>query len=67
MADRGDTAPTKNGPDTPCPPAKHEKTPQLHPFTNQNFPGTPFWTTFFAFFQVPLERGGGFLAQIISF
>ena len=45
MADRGDTAPTKNGPDTPCPPAKHEKTPQLHPFTNQNFPGTPFWTT----------------------
>ena len=65
MADRGDTAPIKNGPNTPCPPDTHEKTPQLHPFTNENFSGTPFCTTFFAFFQVPLEGGGGFLAQIL--
>ena len=65
MADRGDTALIKNGPNTPCPPDKHEKTPQLHPFTNENFSGTLFCTTFFAFFQVPLEGGGGFLAQIL--
>ena len=52
MAGREGTAPTKNVPNTPCPPpAEHRKTPQL--LSKQNVLGPPL-LQFFAVFQVPL-------------
>ena len=52
MAGEGDTAPTKNGPNTPCSPAKHEKTLRIPPYEAKNFPGLSF-CIFFFFLQFP--------------
>ena len=62
MAGEGDTAPTKNGPNTPCSPAKHEKALRIPPYEAKNFPGLSF-CIFFCFFAISrfLLVGGAFI------
>ena len=59
MTGRGGNTPTKNGPNTPCPPAKYEKSPSS-PLFKPKCSGTSF-CNFFAIFHVPpcWKVGGG--------
>ena len=67
MAGREGTAPTKNGPNTPCPlPAKHRKTPQLLPYQSKMFcppppPPPPPVAIFCSFSGSPMLEGVGYL------
>ena len=66
MTNRRGTASTKNGPNIPCSPAKHEKNPQLSPYQTKMYRVPPF-AIFVKFSRSPLVGGGEVPAMVVEF